>query len=257
MILDKYRLDGKVALVTGGSRGIGQAIAIGFAEAGADVVVASRKLADLEQVASEISTLGRHSLAIAAHAAHKEDLDNLVKRTTDEFGRIDILVNNAGTNPVFSPLVDVEEQVWDAIMNLNLKGYYLLSQIIAKLMMKQDGGCIINMASVGGIRPMDGLGAYSISKAGVIMLTQVLASELGKYNIRVNAIAPGVLQTKLATYLWDTPEISKKIIAHTALGHIGQPEDIVGTAILLASDASRHITGQTIPIDGGNLYHGE
>ncbi|HEX76444.1 MAG TPA: SDR family oxidoreductase [Dehalococcoidia bacterium] len=256
MILDKYRLDGKVALITGGSRGIGQAVALGFAEVGADVAIASRKLPDLEEVAKEISALGRHSLAIAAHAGHKEELDDLVKKTIDEFGRIDILVNNAGTNPVFGPLVDIEERAWDALMNLNLKGYYLLSQAVAKLMMKQGGGSIINMASAAGTKPFPGTGAYSVSKAGVIMLTQVLATELGKHNIRVNAIAPGVIKTKMSTHLWSTPEIAQKFIEHTALGYIGQPEDIVGVAVLLASDASSYISGQTIAVDGGGLPFG-
>lgn len=251
MILDKYRLDGKVALITGGSRGIGQAIAIGFAEAGADVVIASRKLSDLEEVARQISALGRRSLAVTAHAAHKEDLDNLVKRTMDEFGRIDILVNNAGTSPLFGSLLDAEERLWDTIMNLNLKGYFLLSQAVARIMINQGNGCIINMASMAGFAPFTGLGIYSISKAGVIMLTQVLASELGKHNIRVNSISPGTLHTRFSQYLTDSPDISKKLLEHTALGCIGQPDDVVGAAVLLASNASQYITGQTIVINGG------
>ena len=139
MILDKYRLDGKVALITGGSRGIGRSIALGFAEVGADIVIASRKLADLEQVAKEISMLGRRSLAIPTHAAHREELDNLVKKSMDEFGQIDILVNNAATNPVYGSLLDLEERAWDTLMNLNLKGYFLLSQAVAKLMINQGG----------------------------------------------------------------------------------------------------------------------
>jgi len=255
MILDKYRLDGKVALITGGSRGIGRAIALGFAEVGADVVIASRKLHDLEQVAKEITALGRRSLAVATHAAHKEELNNLVERTMDEFGRIDILVNNAATNPVYGALLDLEERAWDIVMNLNLKGYFLLSQAVARLMIKQGNGSIINMASTSGIRPFSGLGAYSITKASVIMLTRVLASELGKYNIRANAIAPGTIQTRFASYITETPELLKEIEAHTPLGHIGQAEDIVGAAILFASDASKHITGQTTIIDGGELIY--
>lgn len=253
MVLDKYRLDGKVALITGGSRGIGKAIALGFAEAGADIVIASRKLPDLEAVANEISATGRHALPVAAHAAKKEEIDNLVDKTMAEFGRIDILVNNAGTNPYFGETINAEEWAWDVIMNLNLKGYFLLSQAVAKIMIKQGGGCILNVASAAGFRPFPGLGIYSISKAGVIMLTQVLAMELGKYNIRVNAIAPGTTKTRLATALVETTEISKRIIEHTALGRISEPEDMVGAAILLASNASRHITGQTITVDGGMI----
>ena len=254
MILDKYRLDGKVALITGGSRGIGRAIALGFAEAGADVAIASRKLPDLGAVAKEISAFGRRSLPVAAHCAKKEEIRMLVDKTMEEFGRIDILVNNAGTNPYFGSLIEAEEWAWDVTMNLNLKGYFLLSQAVAKIMKEQGGGCIINVASSAGIRPMPGLGIYSITKAGVIMLTQVLASELGKYNIRVNAIAPGTTKTRLARLLWETPEIREKIEESTPLGRIAEAEDMVGAAILLAADASRHITGQTIVVDGGQLF---
>ena len=253
MVLNKYCLDGKVALITGGSRGMGKAIAQGFAEIGADIVIASRKLPDLEKTAMEIAATGRRCIPIAAHAAKKEELDNLVTKTMAEFGRIDILVNNAGTNPYFGETINAEEWAWDATMNLNLKGYFLLSQSVAKIMIKQGGGCIINIASAAGIRPFPGLGIYSISKAGVIMLTQVLAMELGKYNIRVNAIAPGTTRTRLAQVLVEIPEISKRITEHTALGRIGEPEDMVGAAILLASDASHHITGQTITVDGGSI----
>ena len=253
MILDKYRLDGKVVLITGGSRGIGRAMALGFAEAGADVAIAARKLPDLEAVAKEISALGRRSLPVAAHCAKKEEILMLVDRTMKEFGRIDVLVNNAGTNPYFGSLVDAEEWAWDKTMDLNLKGYFLLSQAVAKIMREQGGGCIINVASTAGIRPMPGLGIYSITKAGVIMLTQVLASELGRYNIRVNAIAPGTTKTRLAQLLWETPEIRERIEGSTPLGRIADPDDMVGAAILLASDASRHITGQIISVDGGQL----
>jgi NAD(P)-dependent dehydrogenase (short-subunit alcohol dehydrogenase family) len=251
MILDKYRLDGKVALITGGSRGIGKAIALGFAEAGADIVIASRKLPDLEAVAEEISALGRRALPVAANTAQGTEINNLVSETMAEFGRVDILINNAGTNPFFGEIINAEEWAWDAIMNLNLKGYFLLSQGVAKIMMKQDGGCILNVASVCGIRACQGLGIYSISKAGVIMLTQVLAIELGKYNIRVNAIAPGLTKTRFSQTLWENPEISKSAIEHNALGRIAEPEDMVGVTLLLASGASRHITGQTVTVAGG------
>jgi NAD(P)-dependent dehydrogenase (short-subunit alcohol dehydrogenase family) len=253
MILDKYRLDGKVALITGGSRGIGRAIALGFAEAGADMAVAARKLPDLEAVAKEISALGRRALPVVAHCAKKDEIQNLVEKTMKEFGRINILVNNAGTNPYFGNLIDAEEWAWDATFNLNLRGYFLLSQAVAKIMIKQGGGCIINTASATGIRPTAGLGIYNISKAGVIMLTQVLASELGKYNIRVNAIAPGLVKTKLAQLLWETPEISERLKQNTPLGRLAEPEEMVGAAILLASDASSYITGETIVLDGGSL----
>ena len=253
MFLERYRLDGKVAVITGGSRGIGRAIALGFAEAGADIVVASRKLPDLEVVAAEISSQGRRSLAVATHAGRKQDIENLVKRTMDEFGRIDILVNDAGTNPAYGWLVDVEEGAWDATMGVNLKGYFLLSQAVAKIMIEQKGGCILNLGSVASFQPSEMMGVYSISKAGVVSLTQALALELGKYGIRVNAIAPGTTRTDMTRTLFEDRGFVEARAARTPLGSLGEPEDMVGAAIFLASDASRHVTGQTIVIDGGHL----
>jgi len=240
-------------VITGGSRGIGRAIALGLAEAGADIVVASRKLPDLEVVAGEISARGRRSLAIPTHAGRKQDIENLVKGTMDEFGRIDILVNDAGTNPAYGWLVDVEEGAWDATMGVNLKGYFLLSQAVAKIMIEQKSGCIINLASVAGFEPSEKMGVYSISKAGVVSLTQALALELGKYGIRVNAIAPGTTRTDMTRPLFEDKGFVEAHVARTPLGAFGEPEDMVGAAIYLASDASRHVTGQTIVIDGGHL----
>jgi len=253
MFLERYRLDGKVAVITGGSRGIGRAIALGFAEAGADIVVASRKLPDLEAVAGEISAQGRRSLAIPTHAGRKQDIENLVKRTIDEFGRIDILVNDAGTNPAYGWLVDVEEGAWDATMGVNLKGYFLLSQAVAKIMIEQKSGCIISLASVASFEPSEKMGVYSISKAGVVSLTQALALELGKHGIRVNAIAPGTTRTDMTRPLFEDEGFVEAHVARTPLGSLAEPEDMVGAAIYLASDASRHVTGQTIVIDGGYL----
>ena len=251
--LDKFHLPGKVALVTGGSRGIGRSIALGLAEAGADIVLASRKLPDLEAVAQEITDMGRKALPVSANVRHLPEIDNLVKKAVDEFGHIDILVNNAGTNPIFGSVFNVEEPAWDVIMGLNLKGYFFLSQAVGKIMRDKGGGSIINVSSSAGITPDVGLGVYSISKAGVIMLTQVLAQEWGQYNIRVNAIAPGVVKTKLSTLLWSTPEIREKVEGSTALGRIAEPEEMVGAVLLLASDASSYMTAQTIMLDGGHF----
>jgi NAD(P)-dependent dehydrogenase (short-subunit alcohol dehydrogenase family) len=191
MYMDKYRLDGKVALITGGSRGIGRATALGFAEAGADVAIASRKLPDLENVAVEIKKMGRKSLPIAAHVGRMEDINNLVAKVTAEFGKIDILVNNAGTSPALASSLEVDERLWDSILNLNLKGLFFLSQTAAKVMKEHGGGKIINVASMDGFKPEANIGTYAISKAGVIMVTKVMAMELAQYNIRVNALAPG------------------------------------------------------------------
>ena len=246
-----FDLSGRVAVVTGGSRGIGRSIALGLAEYGADVVVASRKQEDLDVVAGEIRGLGRKAAAIATHMRNQEDIDRLVRATLDQFGKIDILVNNAATNPYFGPLVDMEERSWDQIITVNLKGYFLLSQAVARGMRERGSGNIINVASTGGKKASPGLGCYSISKAGVIMLTQVLAQELGQYGIRVNAIAPGIVQTKFAEALWSNEEILSHTIQATPLGRIGQPEEMAGVVVWLASDASSYVTGQTVVLDGG------
>ena len=245
-----FSLEGKVALITGGSRGIGRATALGFAGAGADVVVASRKLDDLEKVAEEIRGMGRESLAIAAHAGRLEDISNLVTKTVEKFERIDILVNNAGTNPTADSALDIEERAWDAIMNLNLKGLFFLSQAVARVMKAKGGGCIINVASVAGIRP-DILPIYSISKAGVIMATKVMALEWAKDNIRVNALAPGVVKTRLSRYLWDNPGITEKIMEEIPMRRPAETEEMVGAMIYLASDAASYATGAVISVDGG------
>lgn len=249
--LEKFRIDGKVALVTGGSRGIGKAIALALAEAGADVALASRKLPELEATAEEIRKMGRKAVPMQANVRHLPEIDNLVKKAMEEFGRIDILINNAGTNPTYDSIFNMDEPVWDIIMGLNLKGYFFLSQAVAKIMRDQGGGTIVNTSSEGGITPAVGLGTYSISKAGVIMLTKVLAQELGKYNIRVNAIAPGVIRTKLSKALWSDPIRTKETINNTALGRIAEPEEMAGAVLFFASEASSYVTGQTILLDGG------
>ena len=251
--LGKFRLPGKVALVTGGSRGIGKAIALRLAEAGADVILASRKLPDLEATAQEISRMGRKALAVPTNVRQLPEIDNLVKKSVAEFGHIDILVNNAGTNPVFGSVFDIDEKVWDIVMGLNLKGYFFLSQAVGKVMREKGGGTIINISSVDGLRPSVGLGVYSISKAGVIMLTKVLAQEWGQYNIRVNAIAPGIVKTRFSEALWTDPVIAKGEEDSTALGRLGEPDEIANAALFLASEASNYMTGQTVTLDGGHF----
>ena len=245
-----FSLVGKVALVTGGGRGIGKAIALGLAQAGADVVVASRKLPDLEKVAEEIKILGMRSLAISAHIGRMDDITNLVTRVNDEFGTIDILVNNAATNPTMDAALNVEERAWDAVMNLNLKGLFFLSQAVARIMKEKGGGRIINISSADGIRPTT-LPVYAISKAGVIMATRVMAREWAACNIRVNAIAPGMIRTKFSEALYTNPEILKNVMHHTPMGRLGEPEEIVGAVIYLASDASSYVTGGIFSVDGG------
>jgi NAD(P)-dependent dehydrogenase (short-subunit alcohol dehydrogenase family) len=243
-------LDNKVALVTGASRGIGRAIAIGLAQSGADIVIAGRKIADLEKVASEIKETGRKCLAVAAHIGRLEEIKHLVEKVSGEFGKIDILINNAATNPSMAAAIDIDERAWDSIMNLNLKGLFFLSQAVARVMKEKGGGKIINVASVAGITP-DILPVYSISKAGVIMATKVMAQQWAIYNIRVNAIAPSLTKTKFSEPLWKNQDILNIAMSRTPLGRPAEPEEMVGAVIYLASDASSYVTGQVLAIDGG------
>jgi len=245
-----FSLKDKVVLITGASRGIGQAAAIGLAQTGADVAIASRKLPDLEKVAEEVRKTGRKCLPVAAHIGKTEEINNLVKRVLEEFGKIDILVNNAATNPTMASAIDVDERTWDSIMNLNLKGLFFLSQAVARVMRGKGGGKIINVASVAGITP-DILPIYSISKAGVIMATKVMAQQWAPYNIRVNAIAPGLTKTRFSEALWKNPDILQMAMSRTPMARPAEPEEMVGAITYLASDASSYVTGQVIAIDGG------
>lgn len=247
----EFSLKNKVVLITGASRGIGEATAIGLAQAGADVAIASRKLPDLEKVADQIKKTGRKCLPVAAHVGKTEEINNLVKRVLEEFGKIDILVNNAATNPSMAPAIDIDERAWDSIMNLNLKGLFFLSQAVARGMKEKGGGKIINVSSVAGITP-DILPVYSISKAGVIMATKVMAQQWAPYNIRVNAIAPGLTKTRFSEALWKNPDILQMAMTRTPMARPADPEEMVGAIIYLASDASSYVTGQVIAIDGGS-----
>jgi NAD(P)-dependent dehydrogenase (short-subunit alcohol dehydrogenase family) len=243
-------LENKVVLVTGASRGIGRSIAIGLAQSGADVIIASRKIADLEKVAEEIKKTGRKCLAVPAHIGRIEEISNLVEKAIAQFGKIDILINNAATNPTMAPAIDIDDRAWDSIMNLNLKGLFFLSQSVAKIMRAKGGGKIINVASIAGITP-DILPVYSISKAAVIMATKVMAQQWAVFNIRVNAIAPGLTKTKFSEALWKNQDILNIAMSRTPLGRPAEPEEMVGAVIFLASDASSYVTGQVLAIDGG------
>jgi len=253
---EKFSLANKIALITGGSRGIGRAAALAFAAAGADVAVASRKAVDLERVAAEIQKLGRGSLAVQAHIGRMEEIPKLVKSVVEKFGRIDILVNNAGGSPALASALEADERLWDKVMDLNLKGLFFLSQAAAKVMKEKGGGKIINVASIDGFRPDRQIGIYSISKAAVVMATKVMAKEWAPYNIRVNAIAPGHVRTLLSdSYLSSEPGMEDQMLERTPLQRIAQPEEIVGGMIYLASDASSFVTGETLVIDGGIMIN--
>lgn len=253
MDISKLTLEGKVAVITGGSRGIGHAAALAMADAGASVVVASRKAEDLEKVAEEIKATGAKSLAVACHVAKLEDSKNLVDTVVKEFGRIDILFNNAGTNPYFGPLLGAEEWAWDVTMNVNLKGAFFLAKMVAQVMKdKGTGGSIINTASVGGLMPSE-IPVYDVTKAGLLMLTRCMAREWGPYGIRVNAISPGVIKTRLSAVMWETEEATKASERLTAIGRLGEPEDVAKVVLFLASEAAAYITGDNIVIDGGQM----
>jgi NAD(P)-dependent dehydrogenase (short-subunit alcohol dehydrogenase family) len=248
-----FDLTGKVAVITGGSRGIGEAIARAYAAAGANVVVTSRKPENVEPVAAAINAEypGR-ALAIAAHAGRQSETQAVVEQTVAHFGRLDIAVNNAGTNPHFGPLLTAEESHWDKILEVNVKGYFWLCQAAARQMQRQgSGGKIINVASIAGLKPGAMMGVYSVSKAAVLMMTQALAVELGSDNIQVNAIAPGFIKTKFSSALWSNPAIHDPLVQHTPAGRMAEPEELTGIALYLASAASNFTTGAIFTVDGG------
>lgn len=253
VIFDKFSLKGRVAVVVGGSRGIGKAIAFGFADAGADIAIISRKLSDLVEVAQEIEKSGHKCAPLAANVSSRQEIEDTIASVCRQFGRIDILVNSAGTNPAFGPIEDVSEQEWDKTLNVNLKGVFLASQSVGKIMIKQKYGSIINVASTAGLRPELNIGVYSVSKAGIVMLTRVMAKEWAQHNIRVNCIAPYVIKTRFTTNVWENPERLKDVVRNIPMGRIGESEEIVGTALFLASDASSYVTGDSINVDGGHL----
>lgn len=244
-------LTGRIALVTGASRGLGSAIAEGLARHGARVVLSSRKQEDLEHEAQRINAMFPESaVGIAAHAGQRSELERLVDASMKAFGRIDILINNAGTNPYFGPLIDAELAVWDKTFEVNLRGYFALTQLVWRAWMAEHGGAVLNIASTGGLRPSPGLGVYDITKAGVVMLTRQLAQELGG-KVRVNCIAPGLFRTRFAKALWDNETIMARVLQTNPMGRIGEPPEIAGAAVFLCSDAASYINGEVVVVDGG------
>jgi NAD(P)-dependent dehydrogenase (short-subunit alcohol dehydrogenase family) len=251
MSTEIFSLTDKIAIITGASKGIGASIAHGFARAGAKVVVSSRKQDAVDAVAKEIEAAGGTAFGVAAHMGEAAQIQTLVDTTVARFGGVDILVNNAAINPTFGLVIDADLGVFQKMVDVNIKGYLLAIQQCAPHMRRRGGGSIINLASTAGLQPAIGLGLYSITKAAVIMLTRVLAKELGPDKIRVNAIAPGVIKTKFSQTLWNTPEIYERTVSAAALRRIGMPDELIGTALYLASDASSFTTGETIVVDGG------
>jgi NAD(P)-dependent dehydrogenase (short-subunit alcohol dehydrogenase family) len=247
-----FDISGKVAIITGGSRGIGQAIATRFAEAGAKVVISSRKQDGLDPVAADLRAKGGEVTAIAAHNGSKEALQALVAKTVETYGTVDILINNAATNPHFGTLLEAEDSMWQKTLEVNLLGNVWLTQAVVKVMRDhKHGGKIINVASVNGIRPGKMQGIYSITKAGVISLTQTLAMELAEDDIQVNAVAPGLVKTQFAKAIWSNDALMEGVINRTPQRRMGDPDDLAGIALFLASPASGFATGQVFVIDGG------
>jgi NAD(P)-dependent dehydrogenase (short-subunit alcohol dehydrogenase family) len=248
-----FDLSGKVALITGASRGIGEAIAIAYSQAGARVVLASRKQADLDQVAEKIRAAGGDVLAMAAHTGDMDAISAVVEKASATYGGIDVVVNNAATNPHFGSILTAEEGHWDKILDVNVKGYFRVVKACVESMQARGGGKVINMSSVAGLEPQPMMGVYSVSKAAVIMLTKVLAAELAPYNIQVNAIAPGFVKTRFSAALWQNPHINEAILKRIPQKRMAEPEEIAGLAVYLASPASSFVTGSVFSIDGGQL----
>ncbi len=251
MSTELFSLKGKVAIVTGASRGIGRSIALGFAEAGADVAVAARSESDLETLVKEIDAIGRQAIAVPTDVTDRDQIQNLIDRTVAELGGLHILVNNAGGTRFMSPLVGLRPDGWDKVLKLNLDSVFHATQIAAQKMIDSGGGSIIQIASVAAIKGAQGLSYYSAAKGGVKLMSQAASIELAPAGVRVNCIAPGWVATDLNAPLFEDEGTRKFAESTVTMGRIAEPDEIVGAAIFLASDASSFVTGETIVVDGG------
>jgi NAD(P)-dependent dehydrogenase (short-subunit alcohol dehydrogenase family) len=250
---DLFQLTDKVALITGGSRGIGRSIAEEFARRGARVVITARKPEELDDTATSIRAEGGEVTAVTAHAGRDEGVNTMIDQALEAYGRIDILVNNAATNVAFAPFKDLDVAAFDKTLELNLRAPFLISQKVVNRTMEKTGGSIINMCSVAGFKADPMMTAYNVSKAGLVMLTKSMARELGGFGIRVNGIAPAVIKTKFSRVLYETDSIRQMAEAASALGRVGEWNEVAGAAVFLASDAASYVTGSIITVDGGTL----
>jgi dehydrogenase/reductase SDR family member 4 len=250
---DLFQLTGKVAIITGASKGIGEAMAQMLAAQGAKVVVNSRKQDAVDEVAQAIVQTGGEAIGVAGQVGNKEDCQHIFDAAMQAFGRVDILINNAATNPVFGPVENTDDKAFNKIMEVNVKAPFELAKLCLPVMQANGGGSIINISSIGGVSPEQGLGIYSVSKAALISLTKVMAHEWGKHNIRANVICPGLIETKFSEALWNNEKILKYFLSQLPLGRVGQPDEIAGLALFLASDASGYCTGGVFVADGGYL----
>ena len=253
MFREMFDLTGRVAIVTGGSRGIGESIAMALAEFGAKVALVSRKIEGLDAVKEKILAAGGEAVSIPAHMGDLDALEKVVDKTVEAYGTIDILVNNAATNPIFGSTEQADVAAWDKILDVNLKGIFFLTKAAGRVMLAKQKGSIINISTEAAQRPAPGLGVYSISKAGLDMVTKVFAQEWGPMGIRVNGIAPGLVKTHFSQALWANEEILKYATSKNVLGRMAQPEEIAGAAVFLASDAASFITGQTLLAEAGAM----
>ncbi|MEZ7828978.1 MAG: SDR family oxidoreductase [Brachymonas denitrificans] len=248
-----FNLQGKIALVTGASRGIGEAIALLLAEQGAHVIVSSRKLPACEEVADKIRAAGGQATALPCHIGEPDQIAGLFEAIERQFGRLDILVNNAATNPYFGPIADTPVDAMQKTIDVNIRGYFMMSAAAVRLMKPKGGGAIVNVASVNGVIPGDLQGIYSITKAAVISMTQAFAKECAQDGIRVNALLPGATRTKFAAALFETPAMRDQFMGHTPMRRGAEPEEMAGAVLYLVSPAASYTTGVALNVDGGYL----
>jgi NAD(P)-dependent dehydrogenase (short-subunit alcohol dehydrogenase family) len=248
-----FSLEGKIAMITGASRGIGEATAMTLADNGAHCILVSRKAEALRAVSQKIEKNGGKALAIACHVGYLDQIKSLFKAVEEQFGRLDILINNAGTNPYFGEMLGAEEAAWDKTHDVNLKGPFFMIQHAARLMIQSGGGAIVNVASINGVRPGIMQGMYSITKAGLISMTKAYAKELADKNIRVNALLPGLTKTKFSKILIETKEIYDQAVKLIPMGRYAEPEEMAGAVLYLVSDAASYTTGICLTCDGGFL----